>query len=396
MGSCVSVAGKTVLLAWELGEGLGHLPPLKAIALALKPLGVKPVFALRETHHAGPALREVGADMYVAPHWAKPSKPPFKTGSFADILGANGYSTGEHAFGMIGAWDRLIDTVKPDLVVCEHAPSAMLSAFGRIPVAFVGNGFAVPPADEPQFPTYRPGVGSPEGQGIVQDSIAFGYRKLGRPAPATLTAPFKGDFRGVYSFPLIDSYRSVRRERVLGPIEAQPPLVPLPERPRLFVYSALDFPRIDALVQCLVDIGPEVSVYLRGNLGPGASILRRHGVEVFDKPQAFAEIMPRASVVFSHAGSGFTNAALASGRPHITFPRHFEAKANAMGLEQAGCGIQLDTLDVATFRAAYRRANMDTAMRDAAQRVGQDAQDFVVSARAHDVTIEAVKRLLGA
>ncbi len=385
-----------MLLAWELGEGLGHLPPLKAIALALKPLGVKPVFALRETQHAGPALREVGADMYVAPHWAKPAKPPFKTGSFADILGANGYSTGEHAAGMIGAWDRLIDVVKPDAIVCDHAPSAMLSAFGRIPVAFVGNGFAVPPADDAQFPPYTPGVGSPEGQDVVLEAISFALRRLGRAAPATLTAPFKGDFRGVYSFPLIDSYRSVRRERVLGPIEPQPPLVPLPEKPRLFVYSALDFARIDALFQCLLDIGPEASVYLRGNLGPRAAILRSRGVEVFDKPQPFSEIMPRASVVFSHAGSGFTNAALASGRPHITFPRHFEAKASAMGLEQAGCGIRLETLDVANFRAAYRRANMDTAMRAAAQRVGQDAQDFVASARAHDVTIDAVKRLLGA
>lgn len=385
-----------MLLAWELGEGLGHLPPLKAIALALKPLGVKPVFALRETQHAGPALRDVRADMYVAPHWAKPSKPPFKTESFADILGANGYSTGEHATGMIGAWDRLVDEVKPDLIVCDHAPSAMLSAYGRIPVAFVGNGFAVPPADDPQFPPYTPGVGSPEGQDVVLEAISFAFRRLGRAAPATLTAPFKGDFRGVYSFPLIDSYRSVRRERVLGPIEPQPPLVPLPDRPRLFVYSALDFARIDALFQCLMDIGPEASVYLRGNLGPRAAILRSRGVEVFEKPQPFAEIMPRASVVFSHAGSGFTNAALASGRPHITFPRHFEAKASAMGLEQAGCGIRLETLEVESFRAAYRRANMDTAMREAAQRVGQDAQDFVVSARAHDVTIEAVKRLLGA
>jgi rhamnosyltransferase subunit B len=384
-----------VLLAWELGEGLGHLPPLKAIALALQPLGVKPVFALREIHHAGPALRDFNAPVFVAPHWSKPAAPPFKTGSFADILGANGYTTSERAASLIGAWDRLIDEVKPDAIVCEHAPSAMLSAFGRIPVAFVGNGFAVPPADEAQFPPYTPGVGSPEGQDVVLEAISVALRRLGRPAPATLTAPFRGDFRGVYSFPLIDSYRSVRRERVLGPIEPQPPLAPLPDRPRLFVYSAVDFARIDALFQCLMDIGPEASVYLRGNLGPRAAILRSRGVEVFDAPQPFAEIMPRASVVFSHAGSGFTNAALASGRPHITFPRHFEAKASAMGLEQAGCGIRLSTLDVESFRAAYRRAHMDTAMREAAQRVGRDAQDFIVSARAHDVTIEAVKRLLG-
>lgn len=384
-----------MLLAWELGEGLGHLPPLKAIALALKPLGVRPVFALRETQHAGPALREVGAEIYVAPHWAKPAKPHFKSGSFADILGANGYSTGEHATGMIGAWDQLFDRVRPDAVVCEHAPSAMLSAHGRIPVALVGSGFVVPPADDARFPPYTPGIGAPEGQDVVLESISFALRRLGRAAPATLTAAFKADFRGVYSFPLIDCYRSVRRERVLGPIEPQPPLVPLPDRPRLFVYSTLDFARIDALIQCLMDIGPEASVYLRGNPGPRAAILRSRGVEVFDKPQSFAQIMPRASVVFSHAGSGFTNAALASGRPHITFPRHFEAKASAMGLEQAGCGIRLEALEVESFRAAYRRAQMDEAMRDAAQRVGQDAQDFIVSARAHDVTIEAVKRLLG-
>ena len=384
-----------MLLAWELGEGLGHLPPLKAIALALQPLGVKPVFALRETHNVGAALRDFNAPVFVAPHWSKPAAPPFKTGSFADILGANGYTTGERAAGLIGAWDRLIDHVKPDAIVCEHAPSAMLSAFGRIPVAFVGNGFAVPPADEAQFPPYTPGVGSPEGQDVVLEAVSVALRRLGRPAPATLTAPFRGDFRGVYSFPLIDSYRAVRRERVLGPIEPQPPLAPLPDRPRLFVYSAVDFARIDALFQCLMDIGPEASVYLRGNLGPRAAILRSRGVEVFDKPQPFAEIMPRASVVFSHAGSGFTNAALASGRPHITFPRHFEAKASAMGLEQAGCGIRLNTLDVESFRAAYRRAHMDEAMRDAAQRVGRDAQDFIASARAHDVTIEAVKRLIG-
>lgn len=391
----MTLAGKTLLLAWELGEGLGHLPPLKAVAQAFKPLGVKIVFALRETQHAAPALKDVGAELLVAPHWAKPSKPPFKSGSFADILGANGYATAEQAAAIIGAWDRVIDHVKPDVIVCDHAPSAMVSAYGRVPVAFVGNGFAVPPADEANFPPYTPGQGEPEGQSIVHDAISGALRRLGRAAPPTITAPFKGDFRGVYSFPLIDSYRSVRRERVLGPIEPQPPLVPFPDQRRLFVYSALDFARIDELIQCILDIGPEASVFLRGNLGPRAAILRSRGVEVFDKPPPFSEVMPRASVVFSHAGSGFTNAALASGRPHITFPRHFEAKASAMGLEQAGCGIRLETLDVGTFRNAYQRANMDTAMRAAAQSVGADAQAFVSAARAHDVTIEAVRRLLG-
>ena len=391
----MSLAGKTVLLAWELGEGLGHLPPLKAIALALKPLGVKLVFALRETQHAGPALRDLEAQVFVAPHWAKPSPLSFKTGSFADILGYNGYASADQASSMIGAWDRLIDEVKPDLIASDHAPSALISAFGRIPVAVVGIGFAVPPADDAVFPQFTPGVGEPEGQAVVLEAISVALRRLGRAAPATLTAPFKGDFRGVYSFPLIDCYRHVRKEKVLGPIEPQPPLMPLPDAPRLFVYSASDFALFDALFQCLMDIGPQACVFVRGKIGPRAAILRSRGVEVFESPPAFAEVMSRASVVFSHAGSGFTNAALSSGRPHIVFPRHFEAQASATGLEQAGCGIRLDKIETASFRAAFERASTDSAMRDAAQRVGREAQDFLAASHAHDVTVDAVKRLLG-
>ena len=53
------LSGKKVLFAWELGEGLGHLPPLKAIALALKAHGVRPVFVLRETKNAIRALMPV-------------------------------------------------------------------------------------------------------------------------------------------------------------------------------------------------------------------------------------------------------------------------------------------------------------------------------------------------
>ena len=34
-------AGKTALFAWEIGEGLGHIPVLKAIATALKAIDYK-------------------------------------------------------------------------------------------------------------------------------------------------------------------------------------------------------------------------------------------------------------------------------------------------------------------------------------------------------------------
>ena len=65
----MSLNGKTVLFAWELGEGLGHLPPLRAIALALKAEGVVPVFALRDAVLTREALADVGALILPAPFW---------------------------------------------------------------------------------------------------------------------------------------------------------------------------------------------------------------------------------------------------------------------------------------------------------------------------------------
>lgn len=388
------LSGKKVLFAWELGEGLGHLPPLKAIALALKAEGVRPVFVLRETKNAIRALMPVGGDLRTAPHWAKPGTTLERSGSMADILAGNGYSQSDHAAIIIAAWDKVLDEVKPDLIVVDHAPSALISAYGRIPVVVAGNGFAVPPIEGDWFPPFLPGEDKTDRQRVVFEAILQAFKVIGRNAPPSLTAPFRGAFRGVYSFPLIDTYRAIRKEAVLGPIETPPALLPLPPQRRLFIYSASDIAKIDALMQCIMAIGPEASVYLRGPLGARAGILRSRGVEVFESPPPLAEMLPRASVVFSHGGSGFTNAALASGRPHIVFPRHFEARSTAMGLVDAGCGIRLEDLEASSFRAAYLKASEDQSMRDAAQREGARAQEFVTQARALEVTADAVRKLL--
>ena len=390
----MSLAGKKIMFAWELGEGLGHLPVLKGIAGALRSEGVQPVFVLRETQNAIRALKDVGGELRTAPHWAKPALPVQRSGSLADILASNGYSQGDHAAEMIQSWDKIIDEVRPDLIIADHAPSALLSAHGRIPVALVGNGFAVPPADDDWFPPFNAGVGTIDAQRSVFDAISQGFERLGRPAPTSITAPFRGAFRGIYTFPVLDTYRAIRQEGLLGPIEPMPSLAPLPERRRIFIDSAAEIAKIDMLMQCIMAIGPEASVYLRGSPGPRAAILRSRGIEVFDTPPPLAQVLPRASVVFSHVGPGFTNAALACGRPHLMFPRHFEAHSAAMGLVEAGIGIRLDDFEPASFVAAYERACSDDIMRDAAQKAGAAAQEFMARARALEVSVAAVKRLL--
>jgi len=389
----VSLAGKTILFAWEIGEGLGHLPPLKAIARAAKADGAKPVFALRDAVLTRGALAELGATILPAPFWPTPSPPPVASGTYADILTANGFATPANVRAIVEAWDQVINLTKPDLIVCEHSPGAALAAYRKIPVAMVGNGFVVPPADGPEFPPYEAAKGEPQRQRPVLAALQEGLREAGREAPDTITDPFRGAFRGIYTFPSLDTYRHVRHEPVLGPIEPVPPLSPLPPKRRLFAYSAADYALINDVTQALMDLGPEAAAYFRGSLSARASVIKSRGVEVFDTAPDLSSILPKMSVVFSHGGTGFTYAALAAGRPHILNPRHFEALSTARALEALGAGICLNPFDPKRFRSAVKRANEDVALRDAAQKAGAAAQAFVRDATPLETTMTALRRL---
>jgi hypothetical protein len=390
----LALDGKTILFAWELGEGLGHLPALKAIALAAKAEGATPVFALRDAVLTREAIADLGARVLPAPFWPTPMPPPAASGTYGDILVANGFSSAANLRALIGAWEQIIDLVKPDLVVCEHAPSAALSAFGRIPVAFVGNGFVVPPADGAEFPPYERGRGEPQRQRPVLTVIQEALSGLGRVQPKTICEPFHGVFRGIYTFPVLDTYRHVRREAVLGPIEALPALLPLPARRRLFAYSAADYALVSEVAQALMDLGAEASAYFRGSLGARAAVIKTRGVTVFDSAPVLADVLADASVVFSHGGTGFTYAAFAAGRPHIVNPRHFEAHATARALEEVGAGICLHPFEAKKFRDAVARANDDRALREGAQKAAAAAQAFVAKATPLETTMAALRTTL--
>jgi UDP:flavonoid glycosyltransferase YjiC (YdhE family) len=214
---------------------------------------------------------------------------------------------------------------------------------------------------------------------------------LKRAAPKAITDPFRGVFRGVYSFPQLDTYRHARREPVLGPIEAMPALTPLPAKRRLFAYSASDYALVEQVVQALMHVGPEAEAYFRGSLGARASVLTSRGVRVHEQAPSLGDVLPGVSAVFSHGGTGFTNAALAAGRPQVVTPRHFEATATARALEAIGAGICVLPFDAGKFRDAVKRAQDDGAMRAAAQTAGEAAQAFLKSAAPLETTMARLR-----
>ncbi len=383
-------SSKTVLLAWEIGEGFGHLPTLKAIAAALKDEGWTVVFALRDPIQTRASLVELNCAILPSPFWPNPVAVTKPTYTYADILAANGFSSAQDVGGLIGAWDDLFAVAKPDLLICEHAPGAALAAFGRLPVAFVGNGFVVPPADGTIFEPYKPVSGEPGSQAAILAAMQQALALRGRTPPKTVTEPFRGAFRAVYGFPELDPYRAIRKDEVLGPLEFLPPLTPIPSKPRLFAYSANDYVLIDELSAALMELGPQASVYLRGTLGARGNVLRSRGVTVYGEAPSLREMLPLATCVFSHAGSGLTAAALAAGRPQILSPRHGEADRTAKLLEDLGVGISIMPLERKRLREAIECLNTDQKFQIAARLAGETAHEFVEKRDAVGRTVAAL------
>ena len=132
------MAGRTILLAGELGAGLGHAMPLFRIAEALhaeaqaRGVGLRCVFALHD-----PALlhdlKRPGDLALQAPSAPERSELRSHTGSYAEVLIASGFAHPDVLRRSVASWDDLFDLADPALVVADHSPTAVLAARGRRP-----------------------------------------------------------------------------------------------------------------------------------------------------------------------------------------------------------------------------------------------------------------------
>jgi UDP:flavonoid glycosyltransferase YjiC (YdhE family) len=336
---------KTVLLAWELGEGLGHIGGLRLIAKELVAQGWQPVLALRDVSGTSAVLKDDGFRVLQAPVLANPIPPegrPFGPSGYADILAIYGFYDADILGPMVAAWQNLIDLVKPDLIVADHSPTLCLAAHGSVPVVVVGYGFTVPPCDLPEFPVLRPEVPPIASQAKLLDVVNQVQRDRDRPTLDRLPDLLPGSMQAVCTYPALDPYRRFRREPAIGPLEPVPAFVEPPGKPHLFAYLATDYQALDQLAVALGELKIPVSVYIRGRPGAIKVFLRKRGATVYDRPPPLGEVLPASSFVLSHGGIGMAHAALAAGRPHIIAPRHFEASLTAKALQSLGIGVHLD------------------------------------------------------
>ncbi len=342
---------KTVLIAWELGGGMGHAYRLLPIARAMQTQGHAIVFALRTSAASAALVNKFPNAVFLqAPYFGQGSgtRPP-SVGAFggpavhyADVLLRCGYDTAAHLESLVMSWRQIFDRVKPSIVVCDFSPTTVLAAAGRIPVVHIGSGFATPPVGKSFLhlsPSSRSSAKDREAR--VFDAIQQVSGALGVPSLNSVSdlLGFAENFS--CTLPELDPYQTVRSEPAIGPMQPLPAPSPVPDKNFLFGYLDGDAPGLPRILNSLVKAKVPAGIFIRGSILEYEELVRDTTVTIYQEPQSLGEVLRSATGFLHHGGLGSTETALAIGRPQFFLPKHLEQVLTVDAVVKSGCGANL-------------------------------------------------------
>ena len=343
---------RRVLLAWEMGAGLGHTRRLLVLAGALKARGYEPVIAQRNLHTLADEVRGHGYPMIPIPPQVSlaPKDQPFRAMTYADIMAICGYAQPGILEPLLDAWDGLLAMIDPVAIVGDYCPILPMAARGRYPFLAFGDGFVVPPYEPDDFPDLRPS-GDPikPVRQILEDVNAL-LNKRGQAAVRNLGELVAGDDQAVITLPELDIYHQHRTVPALGPLDELPPVRTMPTRPNLFIYLAADYHLTRKVLQSVVDSKVPAEAFIRDASPELRQTMRNARITVHDTPPPLSERLQDATMILHHGGMGTLETALAMGCPQLLLPRHLEQSLNASNLRQRKIAEKLTGDDMDAYR----------------------------------------------
>lgn len=390
---------KTVLFAWERGGGFGHTATLARFADVLKRHQVRPVFVLRQTDTA--RLLDAGAEVLQAPPWpadAAGEHAPRSTATMHDQLVSAGLTDEAGLRSMLLAWDSILKTVAPDLVVADYAPAAAMMARGRIPLIVTGNGFTAPPGSMKRFPLLHRVTPPRWNEDDTLQAVNRALQFLDRPALEYLPQIFAGDTQFVLTFPVLDPYDLQRSGSLAGPILDSAPLESRTDADSIFVYFSQGYlPRLPFdIVQTLLPLASRLVISAPDMTREQSDILARQGARISSQHLPLSETLASSRLVIHFGGGGLAAHAIAAGVPQLIFATHIEQLLNGLQVEKANLGKVIDSFAPQIDAAdALEQILSDDGLRQHASQAGQRHRDMLKTMNPLETFEAAALKLLG-
>lgn len=367
-----------VLMAWELGANMGHLDRMLLTARVLRRRGHEVVFALKDLSRAHGRVVGEGFTVMQSPIWLPRMARPPGLVNFSAVLASAGWLDPGGLAGLLSGWRTLFDLCRPDLLVCDHAPTAMLAARAcPFPVAAVGNGFEVPAFGD-VFPAlhYWDAADTAACAGsdaTVLRAVNAALAALGQPALPRLTALFADVLCIVASLPELAHYPAYPDSVVrVGPSFVDDAGA-LPQWPDgdgwpVFAYLSPEHSHFAALMAALRQPGLRSVVHAKGLSAAAARELGAPNIRFEPAPVRMGPATAQARIVLSHASVGTVSAAALAGCVQLVLPNHMEQYMVGRRVVEAGIGLMVEPGSRgADYPALLRRLIDDTSFSAAAR-----------------------------
>lgn len=339
-----------VLFCWDFGWGIGHVNHILAGARALRRRGADITFAIYSSQfirHFKDMQDRTFVHAPVSPFFLRPKVSAlFGDRSYAALLHNAGFCDPDYVRFFLQSYDVLFKTFKPDCVVAEHSPAALLGAHvSGIPAILTGNGATVPDHDGQQFKSKADGQGgdTDAANAFVLESLNQSLRQSGKKPLSVLPEFMPGD----HLFPMclrdFDFFPDRQAGIVVPPAEMVLGSAPAAgDRDEVFCYFQLTGHVGDLAMAALASLKMPRRAYFSIPAGKDLDILRKRGVEVSDTPVPAADIIRRSRVMLNSGNGGTVMQAALAGIYQVIVPTDRERWLQARAAERLGCATVLD------------------------------------------------------
>ena len=342
-----------ILCIWERGDDFGHMSRFLPLALKLRECGHEVRFALRDLSNAETILGRHGFSLLQGPIWlAKVPGIPKIPLNYTELLFQFGFLNQPGLTGLVKGWRELYGLAKPDMILADFGPTALLAARG-LPFkrGMIGTGFCSPPRTCP-LPNVRPWLT------VDAERLADSERKALQTANSVLAdfgvKPmnavadlFDVDEDFLCTFPELDHYPNRGPARYWNPVfsKDQGEERSWPETPgkRIFAYLKPQYDGFGKILGLLRQVKGTVLVFSPGIPKSMVQKYQSPRMMITTQPVKLAGILHGCDLVICHAGHGTVAAALLAGVPLLLLPtrQHLEQTLTAFRVAQMGAGLMV-------------------------------------------------------
>jgi UDP:flavonoid glycosyltransferase YjiC (YdhE family) len=342
----------TVLYAWELGADYGHVSSFLPVAQQLRVQGHRVVLAVKDLSRIQGLAGARDFEFVQAPVWLNEvgglAEPMV---CYTDMLHRFGYLDSAGLLGIARAWQALFALLRPQLLIADHAPTALLAARGQpFRRAIYGNGFLSPPRTTP-LPNMRPWLQVPAARIENSERAALQtmndvLNQLGAAGLDNVAQLFDVDENFLMTPEELDHYSNRGAAHYYGAVlslrgGATPPWPAVPG-PKLFAYVKPRHKHFPLLLQQLRDAPYAVLMHAPGLPEQRRVALESANLRICPEPVDMRYACREAAAVVCHAGFGTVLDALLAGLPTLLLPMQLEQDLTARNVVRLGMGVASD------------------------------------------------------